>query len=133
SAKKTGSTVTVSVISDAQGRYSFPADRLSAGKYTLKIRAIGYDLSGATTAEIAEGKAASVDLKLRKTRNLAAQLNNAEWMMSFPGSEEQKAFLLGCTGCHTLERIARSTHDADQWTHVLTRMSGYGPVSQPIK
>ena len=31
SAKKAGSTVTVSVVSDAQGRYSFPANRLSAG------------------------------------------------------------------------------------------------------
>src|SRR5207342_3259000 len=45
SAKKAGSTVTISVISDAQGRYRFPADRLDAGKYTLKIRAIGYDLA----------------------------------------------------------------------------------------
>ena len=35
SAKKPGSTVTVSVISDAQGRYSFPADRLPAGKYNI--------------------------------------------------------------------------------------------------
>jgi streptogramin lyase len=133
SAKKAGSTVTVSVISDAQGRYSFPADRLSAGRYTLKIRAIGYDLGGTTTADVADAKTATVDLKLRKPKNLAAQLNNAEWMMSFPGSEEQKAFLLGCTGCHSLERIARSSHDADEWTQVLTRMSGYGPVSQPIK
>src|SRR6516162_3695651 len=41
SAKKDGSSVTVSVISDAQGHYSFPANRLSAGKYSLKIRAIG--------------------------------------------------------------------------------------------
>ena len=133
SAKKAGSTVTISVISDAQGRYSFPTERLSAGKYTLKIRAIGYDLAGAATAEVGDTKTANVDLKLRKTRNLAAQLNNAEWMMSFPGTEEQKAFLLGCTGCHTMERIARSSHDADQWTHVLTRMSGYAPVSAPIK
>ena len=36
SAKKAGSTVTVSVVSDAQGRYSFPANRLSAGKYSLR-------------------------------------------------------------------------------------------------
>jgi streptogramin lyase len=133
SAKKAGSTVTVSVISDAQGRYSFPADRLSAGQYTIKIRAIGYDLAGTATADVADAKTATVDLKLRKTKNLAAQLSNAEWMMSFPGTEEQKAFLLGCTGCHTMERIARSSHDADQWTHVLTRMSGYAPVSAVIK
>jgi virginiamycin B lyase len=133
SAKKAGSTVTVSVISDAQGRYQFRADRLSAGKYMLKIRAIGYDLGGPATAEVASEKTATVDLKLRKTKNLAAQMSNAEWMMSLPGSEEQKSFLLNCLGCHTLERVVRSSHDADQWTHVLSRMSGYAPVSQPIK
>ena len=54
-------------------------------------------------------------------------------MMSIPGTEEQKAMLLNCTSCHTLERIVRSTHDADEWTHVVTRMMGYGAVSQPIK
>jgi streptogramin lyase len=133
SAKKAGSIVTVSVVSDGQGRYRFPADRLSAGKYTLKIRAIGYDLAGAATADVAADKTATVDLKLRKTKNLAAQMSNAEWMMSLPGSEEQKAFLLNCLGCHTMERVVRSNHDADQWTHVLSRMSGYAPVSQPIK
>src|SRR5262245_33124946 len=46
SAKKDGSTVTVSVISDAQGRYSFPAARLEPGRYSLQIRAVGYDLEG---------------------------------------------------------------------------------------
>jgi virginiamycin B lyase len=27
----------------------------------------------------------------------------------------------------------RSTHDSDEWTQVITRMMGYGAVSQPIK
>jgi virginiamycin B lyase len=45
SAKKAGSTVTVSVVSDAKGRYRFPANRLEAGKYSIKIRAAGYDLA----------------------------------------------------------------------------------------
>jgi hypothetical protein len=133
SAKKAGSKVMVSVISDAQGRYSFPANRLSAGKYSLKIRAIGYDLEGPATADVADEQTATVDLKLRKTKKLAAQMSNAEWMMSLPGAEDQKAFLLNCVGCHTLERIVRSSHDADEWMQVMVRMSGYGPVSQPIK
>src|SRR5919204_547692 len=75
----------------------------------------------------------TADIKVKKTKNLAGQLTNAEWMMSFPGTEEQKAGLLNCVGCHTLERVARSTHDADEWTHVVSRMMGYGAVSQPIK
>src|SRR5262245_55034985 len=67
SAKKAGSTVTVSVISDAQGRYQFPSDRLPAGKYTLKTRAIGYNLAGQATADVADEQTTNVDLKLRKT------------------------------------------------------------------
>ena len=78
-------------------------------------------------------KTATTDIKLKKTKNLASQLTNAEWMMSIPGTEAQKAALLDCGSCHTLERIMRSTHDSDEWTQVISRMRGYGAVSQPIK
>ena len=52
SAKKAGSTVTVSVISDADGKFSFPAGKLEPGQYTLKIRAIGYDLEAPKTDDV---------------------------------------------------------------------------------
>jgi streptogramin lyase len=133
SAKKPGSTVKVSVATDAQGRYRFPENRLEPGEYDITIRAVGYDIGAPTKAKVAGEKTTTVDIKLDKTRNLASQLTNAEWMMSVPGTEQQKAGLLNCTSCHTLERIMRSTHDADEWTHVITRMMGYGAVSQPIK
>jgi streptogramin lyase len=133
SAKKAGSIVKVSVITDAQGRYSFPEDRLEPGDYTLTIRAVGYDTGAPTKASVATEKTTTADIKLKPTKNLVSQLTNAEWMMSVPGPEDQKALLLNCTSCHTLERIVRSTHDADEWTHVVTRMMGYGAVSQPIK
>ena len=35
SAKREGSNITVSVVTDAQGHYGFPADRLGAGHYAL--------------------------------------------------------------------------------------------------
>ena len=133
SAKKADSTVTVSVISDAQGRYQFPSDRLAAGKYSVKIRAAGYNLAAPVTADVADEQTTTVDLKLRKTKNIASQMSNGEWMMSLPGSEDQKAFLLNCVGCHTLERVVRSNHDAEQWMQTIVRMNGYAPVSQPIK
>src|SRR5262249_52421540 len=47
SAKKDGSTISVSVVSNAQGRFAFPASRLEPGHYTLKARAAGYELDGA--------------------------------------------------------------------------------------
>ena len=132
-AHKDGSIVSVSVTTDAQGRYAFPENRLEPGHYGIAVRAVGYDLSAAAAGDVVAEKTTTVDLKLKKTRNLAAQLSNAEWMMSIPGTEAQKAMLLDCVGCHTLERIVRSTHDADEWTQVITRMKGYGAVSQPIK
>src|SRR5437773_1913322 len=46
SAKKDGATISISVVTDAQGRYAFPAARLEPGKYTLKARAAGYEREG---------------------------------------------------------------------------------------
>ena len=116
SAKRAGSTMTLSVTSDAQGRYAFPANRLEPGSYTIRVRATGYDLEGPSTVDVAAGRPAQLDLKLGKTKDLAAQLTNGEWFISWPGTTEMKNGLLNCTQCHTLERVARSTHDARQAT-----------------
>src|SRR5712691_10320464 len=98
------SIVQVSVTTDAEGRYSFPRNRLEPGVYALSIRAVGYDIDSPAKATVANEKAATADIKAKTTKNLAGQLTNAEWMMSIPGTEEQKAGLLNCVGCHTLER-----------------------------
>src|SRR5258706_782680 len=132
-AKKPGSIVEVSVTTDAQGRYTFPENRLGPGNYAVSIRAVGYDINAPAKATVESEKTTTTDIKLKKTKNLASQLTNAEWMMSIPGTEAQKSALLDCGSCHTLERVMRSTHDADEWTHVVSRMRGYGAVSQPIK
>jgi virginiamycin B lyase len=133
SAKKDGSTITVSVITDDKGQYSFPAARLEPGHYTLGIRAVGYDLEGPKAADVSTGQAATADITLKPTHNLASQLTNAEWMLSMPGTNEQKSFLLNCNSCHTIERIVRSTHDAAEFTQVFQRMGGYYPGSTPRK
>ena len=39
SAKRAGSTMTITVVSNAQGHYSFPRDRLEPGTYSVAIRA----------------------------------------------------------------------------------------------
>src|SRR5262249_29122294 len=53
SAKRQGSNITVSVVTNAEGRFSFPAVRLEAGQYAIATRAVGYDLEGPTTATVA--------------------------------------------------------------------------------
>ena len=132
-ASKFGSTITVSVVSQADGSYSFPADRLAPGSYYLAIRATGFELNGDGAAQVAPQQGTAVDLKLKKAYDLASQLTNAEWIASFPGTDAQKGMLLNCVGCHTLERVARSTHTADEWVATIDRMNHYAQVSQPIK
>jgi virginiamycin B lyase len=130
-AKKIGSTITINVVSDRQGRFSFPSGKLEPGRYSLKIRAVGYDLDAVEPVEITGHGIANVDLKLRKTEDLASQLSNAEWIASVPGTDQQKGALLNCIGCHTLERVVKSRYTADDFMQVLPRMQGYVNQSMP--
>ncbi len=131
SAKKAGSTITTTVVSDSTGHYSFPAGRLEPGQYTIRVRAVGYDLEDPGPADIAQKKITSANLKLHRTADLAAELSNTEWMLSIPGTEDQKKSLLNCVQCHTLQRILQSHHDEEQFRQVLARMGGYTNASFP--
>ena len=132
SAKKTGSTITTTVFTDDKGRYQFPAARLAPGHYAIRIHATGYDLEGPDALDIPANDPVTLDLKLRKTKDLAAQLTNAEWLVSFPGTAEQKASIQNCSHCHTLEPVVRSHHSAAEFEQVLERMSHYTPESFPL-
>ena len=132
-ASREGSTIAVSVATDSAGRYDFPASTLPEGEYGLKIRAVGYDLVGPSAVDVRPGITASADLRLTRTENLAAQLTNAEWIASMPGTDAQKKFLLSCNSCHSYQPIVNSTHDARQFLQVLDRMAGYYPGSTLLK
>jgi virginiamycin B lyase len=148
SATRAGSNITVTVVTGADGRYNFPSNRLGPGQYTLAVRAVGYELEQPQRIEIKpieikpidsnaieapEPTAATLDLKLGKAKDLAAQLSNGEWLASIPGTDQQKDQLLNCVGCHRVERIMRSKYDADGFlTQILPRMQGYVQQSLPI-
>src|SRR5271165_465861 len=74
SARKDGSTITVSVISDDKGHFSFPASRLDPGHYALATRAVGYDLDEPKDATVAASQDTTADIKLKPARSLSAQL-----------------------------------------------------------
>lgn len=134
SAKAVGGTVTVTVVSNRQGRYGFPADRLPAGRYRLSVRAAGYDLVDPGVVNIAANQATAVDMTLETTTRLAAQLMNAEWLASFPGTPEQKKqWVANCVDCHSIELVARSRYDAKQWMSALERMNNHSNGSGPLK
>jgi streptogramin lyase len=132
--KKEGSTIALTVVSDARGEYAFPAGRLGSGKYAVKIRAVGYDLDGASSVDVVKGHDQALDLKLVPTRDLAAQLSSAEWVASAPGTEkERNGTFLRCVNCHTVERIFRSKYTTEQFQeNILPRMFSYANNSIPM-
>jgi len=132
-AKKEGSNITITVVSDDKGNFSFPADRLSAGKYTISIRASGYTLQGPKEATVTAGQTAKADVKLGKARNVVGTLSNAEWLDSLPGNDQQKQFMINCVGCHTLQRVLTSSHTAEEYQQVFKRMGTYSPGSVPAR
>jgi len=124
SAQKIGSPITITGVSDEHGRFRFPDGQLSPGHYALRIRAVGYDLDGPQAVDVGTASA-DVAIKLRSTTDLAVQLTNTEWLMSMPGTPQQKRPLIECMSCHTLERIVRSRYSAEAFAPVLARMAQY--------
>jgi virginiamycin B lyase len=133
SAKKEGSTVTTTVVSNAKGEFSFPADRMEGGHYNITIRAAGYVLSGPKQIDVAAGSPASAEVKLAKAKNIQGQLSNGEWIMSAPGADQVKSFLPDCVGCHTLQRVFTAMHSPEEWKNVFARMGRYAPESVPTR
>jgi streptogramin lyase len=125
SAQRRGSPISVTVVTNEAGRYSFPAGRLPPGRYALRIRAIGYELDGPDAVDVATTGTVIADLKLRPAADLASQLTSTEWLTSMPGGPEQKRPLIECMSCHTLERVVRSRYTADEFVGVLKRMANY--------
>src|SRR3984893_14094768 len=139
-AKGAGSTVSVTVVTDRNGAYAFPASRLAPRTYILDIRDVGYEMVNPGSVEVTSGKTARADLKLTQTKDLGAQLTSAEWLLSVPGTEEQKSQLFRCAACHSLNPIVHSTYDKDGWLTAFARMRGYSeqavlnhPVELPYK
>jgi virginiamycin B lyase len=128
SAKLAGGTITVTVVTDKQGRYDFPTAKLVPGPYDLTIRAVGYDTPDQTSVVVGQ-KRSEFNLKLNKTKDLASQLTWGEWVMSAPGTPEQKDALYSCTACHTGDHVFKSKYDAQGWLETLVRMRNWETAS----
>lgn len=132
-AEKAGSPIAVSVVSGEDGGFLFPATRLGPGDYSITTQATGYDLASVQKASIRAGSTSRVDLLLKKAALITPQLNNAEWLLSAPGTDDQKGAILLCVSCHTYERIFTSKHNFSEFETVVTRMVGYAPGATPLR
>lgn len=126
-AKRVGGTITVTVVSDRQGYYRFPMDRLSPGKYDLSMWAVGYDALEKRGVEVVLNKTNQVDLRIEKLEDktkLAMQLSHTEWEMTL-GNPKIRA----CGGCHVIGYVMTKTYEPDEWEQVIYRMKNHGEGS----
>jgi virginiamycin B lyase len=136
SAKRNGSTITTTVVTNAGGAYSFPRARLEPGEYGVSIRAVGYVLdapSSKAAVNVTANSAAHLDLNLKQSNvlELALQLTDPEWLSSYPLTDAAKFELRDCSRCHTLQRASMSTYNKDQLAWVMKRMV-YSAGSSPM-
>jgi len=129
--RRDGANHAVTVVSDAQGRYSFPHTHLEPGPHALTIRAIRYDLVDAGPVTVTAGQTTTRDLALVPTADLGRQLTSLDWALNMSGTPEQKDQFIyqgkSCNYCHSYQRIMRTKHTADQWVRVIERMNSYYP------
>jgi streptogramin lyase len=134
SARRAGSTKTVTVVTNAKGVYAFPRERLEPGRYDLAIRAVGFVLAAPAAADVTAGAPARMNLSLRPSNvlELAHQLTDPEWLASYPLDDKTKfSVFRDCSRCHSLLRASMSTYNADQLAWVMKRMV-YSAGSSPM-
>ena len=108
------------------GRYGFPAYRLPTGYYALRVGAVGYELGGGRPPPMSPAKPRRRwTCTSPKSATSRLSSTSTEWLISTPGTPEQKRPLIECMSCHTLERVVRSHFTGEQFVGVLKRMANY--------
>lgn len=136
SAKSEQRPITVTVVTDSRGRFSFPQDHLETGNYNISIRATGYELDRPIRVTVSANSTSTADLHLKKVNDFSLQLTSAEWLMSMPGSDNNKSALYRCVACHDLTPIMQSRYDEKTWPETIQKMQTFVPPSvqtSPVK
>jgi virginiamycin B lyase len=130
-ARREGANFTVTVVSNAEGRYSFPRTHIEPGTYTLTTRASGYDLTDPGPVAVATSSTANQNLRLHTADDPLTGVSSLEIVNSMGGTKDQKDRLvytaLSCAYCHTFKRTVLSKHTPERWPGVIRRMQGYYP------
>ena len=121
-AENSQNKMTVSVLSDKQGRYHIT--NLPAATYALRIRAIGYKSDPRTGVRLLGDQKASFDFALQNGTVRWSDLNTYQGRMLLPKTKEhdltkgyQDTFFTSCMiSCHSFQtRMATATRDEDGW------------------
>jgi virginiamycin B lyase len=128
SAKLSGGPVTVSVFTDAQGRYYFPP-LAAGGQYVVAAQAVGYERA---TSQLSLAPGINrADLSLKTTKDFVNQLSAWQQLAGLPedtrADRRGKAMLIkSCSECHQSARIFARRFDRRGWLAMADAMGPLG-------
>ena len=132
--RRPGSTITVTVVSDAERRLRIPRGPAGAGQ--LPIERSGRRAMRSTArarSSLPPARPRRRDLKLKPAPVQFEQLTNAELLVSAPGPARAEAQSAQLQDCHSLHRIFGSKHTRDDFMKVFERMGTYYPGASDLQ
>ena len=114
-AQNTKTKITVSVLSDSQGRYRI--EKLPGGEFRMQIRAIGFKADPRTGVNLTADQNASFDFALQKGMVRWSDATVYQAKQLWPETKvKDKVLGEGCAVCHSFQsRMASVERDADGW------------------
>ncbi len=106
--------ITVTVLSDTQGRYRI--EQLPAGEYRVQIKAVGFSADPRAGVKLTDNQNTSFDFALQKGNVRWTDISFYQGMQLFPKDRGHDAFATQCSVCHQFQsRMAAVHRDADGW------------------
>ena len=106
--------MTVSVLSDNQGRYV--VENLPAGEYRVSIRALGFTATPKTGVKLTADQNAAQDFALQKVAVKWTEISILQGIELMPHARGKDVLVNDCMSCHGFQsRMAATVRDEDGW------------------
>src|SRR5215475_1014108 len=113
-ARHAGLKMTVSVLSDNQGRYV--VENLPAGDYRLLVRTVGYKADVKAGVKLDAEQNMSHDFALQKAPIRWSDISIDQGRVLLPEARGKKTLFENCLSCHGFQsRMAATVRDEDGW------------------
>ena len=117
----TKSKITMSVLSDKQGRYRI--ENLSPGGYEVWATAVGYKSDPPAGVKVDAGKPASFDIALQKGMVRWSDLTLYQGEKLMPAGKGKELLAKNCASCHGWQtRMGATRRDEAGWTRAVNFM-----------
>src|SRR5712672_1601075 len=113
-ARHAGMKMTVSVLTDNQGKYV--VENLPAGEYRLQIRAIGYKADAKSGVQLTADQNLAQDFALQTGMVRWTDISIYQGLQLLPEARGKRVLAENCLGCHGFQsKMAATVRDEDGW------------------